>query len=172
MAAPTQAAFRNVVPTGNGNPVYGNPNMNQGQNSQSNTKPNLEGVQCYKCKKFGHYARECTEETPSGTVQIFSEAELLEGEIANQCVQPPFEIEELQGEIKVLSSDNEEAIQAKEGPTERKIPSGQVKRKRPPACFKCSSVEHLMDVCPHVSEHCKAILRARRQEDLKERLAF
>ena len=174
-----QAAFRSVIPTVLSDPSYNNAGLGQPRgtksaqpNVQLNAKPGLEAVQCYKCKKFGHYARDCAEETTSGTVQILSEAELLEREIANQCVQPPFEIEELQGQIKVLSSDNEEASQANEGPTERKILSGQGKRKRPPACFKCSSVEHLMDACPHVSEHYKAILRARRQENLKERLAF
>ena len=51
-------------------------------------------------------------------------------------------------------------------------PSVSEKRKPIPACFKCQRVDHLMDKCPYVSEHYKAILKARRNEDLKERFAF
>ena len=34
------------------------------------------------------------------------------------------------------------------------------------------STDHLMDTCPYVSEHYKAILRATRQENFRELLAF
>ena len=107
MINPRQAAFRSVTPRRLRDPLYNNAGLGQTQGAhtaqpitQLNAKSGLEAVQCYKCEKFGNYARDCAEEAPSGTVQALSEAELLQEEIANQCIGPALDPEELQGDIK------------------------------------------------------------------------